>query len=122
MTTEQKETIKNLRYQGVTMVKIAEQLGMSINTVKAYWRRAELKKGLCKYCHKPLVQVPGRKPKTYCDDTCRYNWWRLHREQANHHVVYHNTCAYCHKEFESFNKDRKYCCHPCYISARFGDA
>jgi hypothetical protein len=32
----------------------------------------------CKHCHKPIVRVPGRRPREYCDDACKQKYYREH--------------------------------------------
>ena len=120
MTSEQKQTIHSLRSHGLPMLRIAAELDMSVNTVKAFLRREQKNKEYCKNCHQRLEQLPGKKPKIYCNDDCRYAWWKANRDQIAHKIVYHATCAYCGQDFESYTKNRKYCRHPCYIAARFG--
>ena len=120
MTHEQKETIKALRLQGQSMSAIAAALELSPNTVKTFWQREQKKKEFCKQCRKPLIHLPGCKRKTFCDDECRYDWWKNHRHLMKHHTVYSAVCTHCGKEFESSGKGRKYCGHPCYIAERFG--
>ena len=40
---------------------------------------------------------------------------------VNRKANYECTCEKCGKKFISYgNKDRKYCCHECYIEDRFG--
>lgn len=120
MTVEQKYAIEELRKRGLSFAKIAMQTGLSVNTVKSYYRRLEEKKRKCRHCGKPLIQM-GNKKKSFCSDNCRAKWWNRHREQLNSAVLYKLTCAGCGKEFDSYgNKKRKYCCHPCYIRHRFG--
>ena len=120
MTTEQRETIIALRLQGQPVSRIAAGLGLSANTVKAFCQREKKKKEFCKYCRKPLIHIPGHKSKSFCNDVCRYAWWKIHRSQMKHNVVYRYTCVNCGTEFESGGKGRKYCGHPCHIAARFG--
>ena len=120
MTDEQKQAIKNLRSQGYTMAKIADMLGMKTGTVKSFCLRENRKEALCRNCRKPLEQLPGCKPKTFCGDACRLVWWKNHRDQMNHTIIYRYQCAHCNQAFDSVNKGRKYCSHLCYITARFG--
>ena len=62
MTEEQKEQIKDLRGKGVGYKKIAQYIGISVNTVKSFCRNNELtgnsSSGVCLACGKPLVQMP----------------------------------------------------------------
>ena len=120
MTYDQKTDIRSMKLQGMTYSQIAAELGLSANTVKAFLRREQKKAGVCKYCQNQLTQQQGHKPKTFCDNFCRHAWWKDHRAQIKHTVLYHFTCAYCGNPFESYYKNRKYCSHPCYIAARFG--
>ena len=119
MTNDQKQTIQTMRSQGIPISRIAADVGLSANTVKAFYRREQNKKEFCKHCRKPLEQLPGRKPKTYCNNECRYAWWKSHRHLMKHEAVYTYTCAHCGREFDSLGKNRKYCGHPCYIADRF---
>lgn len=52
MTAEQKAEIIALRSDGTTFSDIAEQLGLSINTVKSFYRRCENapEKAAASYC------------------------------------------------------------------------
>ena len=121
MTPEQKRTIHTMRSQELPISRIAAEINISVNTVKAFLRREQKNKEYCKNCHQRLEQLPGRKSKTFCCDSCRYAWWKVHRDQINHKTVYKTTCAHCGKDFNSYTKGRKYCSHsPCYIAARFG--
>ena len=121
MTSEQKQSIHVLRAQGVTMPRIAADLAISVHTVKAFLQREQKNKEYCKHCHKPLVQTPGHRPKTFCDPTCRQAWWTAHGHMRQHNLLYHYTCAHCGQAFDSPGKQRKYCSHPCYIAGRYGE-
>jgi endogenous inhibitor of DNA gyrase (YacG/DUF329 family) len=121
MTIQEKTEILALRSQGLTYREIGIKLNLSANTVKSFCRRAEAKKAVCKNCGNPLKQVPGQKPKTFCCDSCRENWWKQHRDQMKRQAFYYIDCAHCGKRFVSYgNKHRKYCSHRCYIEERFG--
>jgi hypothetical protein len=75
----------------------------------------------CKQCGKLIKIIPKRKPKIFCSDECRAEWWNTHPENVQRKAVYHFTCAHCGKPFTAYgNKGRKYCCHQCYIADRFG--
>ena len=55
MTDFQKETIRAMRLQGISYVKIGEELGLSDNTVRSYCRRNGLGEKakntiVCKQC------------------------------------------------------------------------
>ena len=67
-----KTRILELRAKGLVYREIAEQLGMSVNTVKSICNR---NKGVCKNCGTALV---GRKEKIFCSGKCRLQWWYAH--------------------------------------------
>ena len=69
-----------------------------------------------------LIQPSTGRPKKFCSDKCRREWWKAHPEKLHRKdtAIYTMTCARCGKEFTSYgNKNRKYCSHDCYIKARF---
>jgi uncharacterized protein YjcR len=126
MTALQKEQIKNLRLQGYGYMKIGQMLGISKNTVHAFCRRNELagekSKGtvLCQQCGRPIKIIPKQKPRKFCSDNCRTIWWNTHLDKVNKKALYDFTCVSCGKSFTAYgNKNRKYCCHSCYITHRF---
>ena len=130
MTKIQKQRIEVLRRQGAAYSQIADTLGLSMNTVKSFCRRNNLvvlnasndakndyDKDHCKHCGKKLKQIPKVKPKTFCCDKCRFDWWNKHK--PGRISVHKLTCTYCGAEFGCHDKKRKYCRHACYINHRF---
>ena len=120
MTNEQKEIIKTLRAQGQSVSQIESITGVSANTIKAFLRREQQKRARCKHCGQSITHLPGHKAKVFCDDACRRAWWKDHRDQVGHTSLHHHVCAHCGRGFHAPDKIRTYCCHPCYIAARFG--
>ena len=129
MTREQKLMIMSLRDQGLGYKRIADRLGISINTVKSFCRRQKEKPHeedrsgpfVCKYCGVTVRQTPGRKQKLFCSDKCRMKWWNEHPELVERKAFYERTCSNCGKVFSVYgNAKRKYCCHECYVEHRFG--
>ena len=133
MTNEQREKIKNLRGAKLGYKKIAEQLGLSENTVKTYCRRHGLggtiglkkkKEGntkTCLQCGTEIIQQPGRKEKKFCCDKCRSKWWGNHTELLNQKAIYKFECKYCKKPFTAYgDAKRKYCCHQCFVTDKYG--
>jgi endogenous inhibitor of DNA gyrase (YacG/DUF329 family) len=132
MTNQQKEQITTLRSQGYGYTTIANAVGVSKDSVKAYCRRhglggkvadnsrIQLETDMCLNCGTPLSQAEGRKKKKFCSDACRQAWWNAHPEKVNRRAVYDFTCAHCGKSFTAYgNAGRKYCSHSCYIADRF---
>lgn len=132
MTDEQRSKIRNLRAAGLGYKKIAEQMGVSENTVKTYCRRHGLGGTIamqekdesvktCLQCGTVVMQPPGRKQKKFCSDKCRNAWWKAHPEQINRKAVYSYECAFCKKPFTAYgNFRRRYCCHACFVADKFG--
>jgi len=136
MNAFQKKQVIALRRSGETFAKIAENLGLSVNTVKSYCRRnsgnneAEGGNGLnvdiadiggaCPQCGNIITLIKGRKPKRFCSDECRVRWWNSHFENVNKKAVYPFKCVYCGKDFTAYgNAKRRYCSHSCYCKDRF---
>jgi transposase-like protein len=141
MTNEQKKQIIVLYKRGSSMAEVADKLGMSIGTVKSFWRRnfassqlgevkeesveasegpkvvSEWKTNKCKRCGKPVSTLPHHKAKQFCSDECRLAWWHENRHLAK--GTSERTCPVCGITFTG-DVSRKYCCHSCYIKARYG--
>lgn len=127
MTDDDKRQITVLRRDGLGYGKIAQQTGVSMNTVKSFCRRNNLTfstdgKSVCECCGKSIAQNPGRKRKRFCSDACRNKWWNSHLDLVKRKAVYTFTCPACGKKFTVYgNSHRKFCSHACYIAYRFGD-
>lgn len=129
----EKRTITRLREGGKSYAEIAENLHISVNTVKSFCLRNNVKTlqalrneadpNRCMQCHHPLEQQPGHKRKRFCSDRCRLTWWNQHRAQMNRKSCVEKACSFCGSTFASYPPEkRKYCSHACYIQARFGGA
>lgn len=121
-----KQTILMLRQQGESFTEIAKLLSLSPNTVKSICHRSnihtlpaeETDSHVCKNCGGPLLQIPGKKQKTFCSTECRTAWWNKTRSRK----PYRLTCYCCGKEFISFgNRRKKYCGRECYRLSRYGE-
>lgn len=132
MTDAQREQIRVMRDQGMGYTAIARTAGLSKDSVKAFCRShglsgvrgdntapVEVEVQLCACCGKPFVQTPGRKKRRFCCDECRVRWWNSQPDQVKRKALYHFVCPVCGKEFTAYGNGRKYCSHPCYITARF---
>lgn len=126
MESKTKESILQLRRQGEPIAEIAKLLSLSPNTVKSICHRGGVRaaratepdSNRCKNCGKPLVQIPGKKRKTFCSTGCRTEWWNKTRSRKPYRLV----CYHCGKEFISFgNRNKKYCGRECYRLSRHGE-
>ena len=131
MTDTQKQNIEKLRLQGMGYRRIANALDIPMSTVKSHCQRYKLPVGeiikipakvadktICKQCGKPLEQKPKAKPKFFCCDKCRYDYWN--NSPAQRDSLRYILCAGCGTVFTSYeSRNRKYCGHSCYINHRF---
>lgn len=138
MTADQKTNVAALRQQGYGYQRIANELGITVSTVKGFCQRnritsqpvqydevittkTETEKLVCKCCGVPITHTAHARKKVFCSTACRLKWWNEHLDQVERKAVYSFTCAACGKEFTAYgDKERKYCCHECYIKDRFG--
>lgn len=123
MTEEQKWAVNLYRSKNLGYKKISELTGISVNTIKSHCR----KKGrncadtFCLQCHKPVIQIQGRKLKKFCSDRCRMIWWNEHPDLVNRKAFYDFKCQTCGKRFKAYgNTHRKYCSRDCYLKDRYG--
>lgn len=119
-----KQSILMLRQQGESFTEIAKLLSLSPNTVKSICHRSSIHTlpaekidlYVCKNCGKPLIQMPGKKQKSFCSTGCRTAWWNKTRSRK----PYRLTCYCCGKEFISFgNRRKKFCSRECYRLSRY---
>ena len=122
MTNDKKAKIIAMRKSGLSYAQIAEDLSISINTIKTFCRRnrniTDSGIAVCKQCGAKIKIQDKCKPKQFCSDRCRAAWW--YANNGKRKTEYHLQCANCGREFVSVgSKARKYCSHECYIAARF---
>lgn len=135
MNNLQRERIAIFRADGESYSRIADALGLSVNTVKSYCRRNNMGGNLaeaaqkaatsqvfCTQCGKELNQMPCKKALKFCCNECRVKWWNAHLDKVNKKAIYSFICANCGKPFTAYgNSSRKYCSHLCYVNDRFKD-
>ena len=134
MTNEQRSRISDLRHQGYGYTAIANAVGLSKDSVKAFCRThglagvnaetntlVEPATDVCFNCGTALTYVPGAKRKKFCCAACRQAWWNNHPEQVKRKANYDYICPACGSHFTAYgNAHRKYCSHACYIAGRYG--
>lgn len=138
MTDAQASQIVELRMKGVGYKSIGTVVGLSRDIVRNYCKshnltgyasaltkniKMKMESGdACLYCGGDVVKSKTGRPKKFCSDKCRREWWKAHPEEINRgkDACYELICNRCHKKFISYgNKNRKYCSHECYIKQRF---
>ena len=137
MTDNQKAQIIKLRVAGNGYGKIAQMLGISLNTVKSFCRRNDISGNTatepsialtgettcCENCGREIQQIAKQKKKRFCCDKCRNEWWNSHLDEVSKKAVYSFTCKHCGQSFTAYgNNHRKYCSRACYLADRFGKA
>ena len=119
MTLEEKQKIYLLKKEGYGYKKIANELGLSADSVKSFLKRKPLDTdllGTCKRCGATIISLKGKKRKQFCSDRCRWDWWNSHIKEVNKKAYYPVVCKCCGKEFTAYgNQKRVYCTHECYI-------
>ena len=136
ISDKQKQRIKMLRSQGYGYRKVADKLGLNLNSVKSYCQRDGLGGvakpvktpvvytediSFCPNCGEEIRQIAKQTRKRSCCDKCRNEWRNSHTELIKRKAYYEHTCQSCGKTFTSYgDRNRKYCCHECYVKERFG--
>ncbi len=124
MLSTQKDALRRMRENGRSYGQIAEELGLSENTVKSFCRRSGIvpvaAQPICPRCGKPVQPSHHGQRRRFCSDACRYAWDYAHRVLGPHNAV-KRQCAACREMFFSYpSSKRKYCSHGCYIADRYG--
>ena len=123
MTNEQKQAIASMRDSGVPITSIAQQLGLSVNTIKSYCKRHGIHSGnqssknilFCLQCHKEIPQAEHRKEKKFCSNKCRQLWWAENTALIPRDSQIERICPVCKTSFLSYkSKHRIYCSRTCY--------
>lgn len=127
MTNEQKQAICSMRESGVPVTSIAEQLGLSINTIKSFCKRNHVLSGhirntnthFCLQCQTKIPQNQHRKEKKFCSDKCRQLWWTENSALIPRSSQVERICPICKKSFLSYkSKYRIYCSRACYGASK----
>ena len=123
MNLTQKETIINMREKRMTYAAIAQETGLSINTVKSICYRNGVAKAkeeeplvpCCKNCGEPITEKSKQRPRLFCSDQCKQTWWNKHRKERNSSSIVPHVCATCGKTFNDYSgANRKYCSQACF--------
>ena len=128
MKNAEKNTILLMREQRKSYKCIADELGISINTVKSFLlRKLKTQNAVditqpdssyrhCKQCGTLFHQTEHSKAKIFCSDRCRIIWWNAHRNLAERASAHQQICAICGSSFYTYHG--QYCSRTCYGKAR----
>jgi hypothetical protein len=95
MTDYQRKNIIKMRVSGDGYQLIAKSVGLTRDAVRNYCKKnnlqgygyvtalnvsEQIKSGqLCKNCCMPVNKKHTGRPKKFCSDKCRYDWWNKRR-------------------------------------------
>lgn len=126
MTNDERKAVQSLQAQGHGYKKISAITGISADTIRTFCRRnpvtpleAPYPTSRCKNCGAVFDLIPKRKPKQFCSDACRINWWNAHPDLVNRKTWHTFICACCERTFRCYAiRKRKYCSQECAAKAR----
>ena len=118
MTDIEKITIDALAANNVPVAKIAEQVGISRNTIKSYLQRKKAA-DVCLNCGAVLKHFPHHKKKKFCSDKCHMHYWNTHPQEMALKKAIIIKCEHCGKDVLSYRKKaRRYCSRACAVEGR----
>ena len=126
MTDTQAKQINEMRMKGMGYKAIGMAIGLSRDIVRNYCKRHNLAgyatvvsknmklmvdgKEVCHFCGNPIKQPKTGRPRRFCCEKCRREWWKAHPEavKKSEKASYTLVCEQCGKPFISYgNKNRK---------------
>ena len=114
MTRTQKTTILEMRAEGIPYKAIAEELGMSLGSVRMFVsRHNQTNDRRCEQCGQRLPDK-ARESQRFCSMKCRTMWWNAN--PARPARQFPHTCAVCSASFLGV-KNSKYCSRACYYTS-----
>lgn len=126
MTDNEKTKIIELRKKGYGYGQISIELNIPRSSVSTFCKRHGIDADiidrfvLCKNCNKLIMLENKKKPKRFCSNECRVNWWNSHQNEVNKKAIYEYDCPSCGKHFTTYgNKKQRFCSHMCYIKSRY---
>jgi hypothetical protein len=123
-----------MRNNGIGYKTIAREVGLTRDMVRNYCKSHDMagygkqiiiragNKEVCKYCLGTIEKAGTGRPKKFCSEKCRREWWKENSDLIDRKASakYEMVCQHCGRIFISYgNKNRKYCSRQCYIKARF---
>lgn len=107
-------TVERLRREGKGLSVIAQETGISINTIKSHLSRhgisAPRHARTCLFCHSEI-----KTSKRFCSDACRAGWYESHRDEED---ILH-ICKVCGALFEPRPARQVYCSKQCFYIDRY---
>ena len=114
MTEKDKKTIQEMRAAGISYKAISEKTGINVSTLKMFVHRHEKPEARrCLRCGK-LLPEGARQTQRFCSQKCKSAWWKKNPNQEENENRIARLCAFCGKQFISYNKAARYCSRACY--------
>ena len=108
-------TVERLRREGEGLSAIAQETGISINTIKSHLSRhgisAPQRSRTCLFCHSET-----KASKQFCSDACIAGWYESHRDEAQDIL---HICKTCGALFEPRPVKQVYCSKQCFYIDRY---
>lgn len=123
MNSAQKEQVISMRKQKMTYAVISEKIGVSVGTIKSFCHRNGItvdkepisSTAICKNCGNAITSSQKTKPRLFCCDNCKQEWWNKHRSIRQSNKMFPCTCEVCGNVFMDYiSANRKYCSQACY--------
>ena len=108
-------TVEQLRREGKGLSAIAQETGISINTIKSHCFRHGLSGSrpirTCMFCNTEIKTKDH-----FCSGGCRDGWYEIHSVDAQDIL---RLCKACGKPFEPRQPKQVYCSKQCFYNDRY---
>lgn len=108
-------TVERLRREGKGLSAIAQETGISINTIKSHFSRHGISAPriirTCMFCNAEIKTTNH-----FCSDDCRARWYEIHSADEQDIL---RLCKTCGKPFELRQPKQVYCSKQCFYNDRY---
>lgn len=108
-------TVERLRREGKGLSAIAEETGISINTIKSHCSRHGIPAPrlirTCLFCNAEIKTTDH-----FCSEDCRAGWYESHSSDEQDIL---RLCKTCGKPFEPRQAKQVYCSKQCFYNDRY---
>ena len=108
-------TVERLRREGKGLSAIAQETGISINTIKSHCSRHGILAPrfirACLFCNAEIKTADH-----FCSDACRAGWYENHSSDEQDIL---RLCKACGKPFEPRQPKQVYCSKQCFYNDRY---
>ena len=108
-------TVERLRREGKGLSAIAQETGISINTIKSHCSRHGILAPrfirACLFCNAEIKTADH-----FCSDACRAGWYESHSSDEQDILRF---CKACRKPFEPRQPKQIYCSKQCFYNNRY---